>query len=144
MIHLFAQAQAAVYSLWMLKQFMVFAVSLSHLLSEEERQNIAELATMIGRVPPVEKVIAGKTFLEAFYEQPDRKGCEICGFGEATIMSTLIKRWNILGQPAGEVADGIDSISSGQYGSEDCSVNEDCRDESGENRGTWGGMQVEF
>lgn len=142
MIHLFAQVQAAVYSLWMLKQFMVFAMALGHLLSEEERQNIVELDSLIDRVPPVEKIIAGKKLLEAFFEQPEKKSCIICSYGEATIISTLIKRWHILGQSPEGVEDGID-VSTGQYGSEDGSVNEDYREEEevGEN---WGGMQVDF
>ena len=142
MIHLFAQVQAAVYSLWMLKQFIVFAVALGHLISEEDRQNIVELAAMIDRVPPMEKVIAGKKFLVVSTDQSDKMSCEICGFWETTIINTLVKRWNMLGQSPEGVEDGI-VIETGQYGSEDGNANEE-EDEVDEKRETWGGMQVDF
>ncbi|KAF8446898.1 XPG domain containing-domain-containing protein [Terfezia claveryi] len=89
MIHLFAQVQAGVYSLWMLKQLMVFALALGDTLSMEERKNVVDLATLLNRVPPVENVIAGKKFLEGMAKQQDGvnlRHCQVCGFGEDLIM----------------------------------------------------------
>ena len=126
----------------MLKQFIVFAVALGHLISEEDHQNIVELAAMIDRVPPMEKVIAAKRFLGVSSDQPDKMSCEICGFGETTIINTLVKRWNTLRQSPEGVEDGI-GIKTGEYGGEDGNVNEE-EDEVGEKREIWSGMKVDF
>ena len=141
MIHLFAQVQAGVYSLWMLKQLMVFALALGDTLSTEERRNIVDLAALLDRVPPVENVVAGKKFLEGMAEQQDgvdRRHCEVCGFGEDLIMSVLVDRWHIWGaEPQGMGLGGDEAGNSGE-------TQEEEETQGGEGRGTWGGMEVDF
>lgn len=141
MIHLFAQVQAGVYSLWMLKQLMVFALALGDTLSMEERKNMVDLATLLNRVPPVENVIAGKKFLEGMAKQQDgvnRRHCQVCGFGEDLIMSALVHKWHTWGVEPEEI--GLDGGEAGDGGE----AQEEAEEQGGEGQGTWGGMEVDF
>jgi len=141
MIHLFAQVQAGVYSLWMLKQLMVFALALGDTLSTEEKKNMVDLAALLHRVPPVENVIAGKRFLEGLSRQQDgvdRHNCEVCGFGEDLIMGALIEKWHSWGVESEGMDMGEDEASDARE------AQGEGEEQGGESRAIWGGMEVDF
>ena len=145
MIHLFAQVQAGVYSLWMLKQLMVFALALGDTLPTEERENMVALAALLNRVPPMEDVIAGKKFLEGLARQQDgvdRHHCEVCGFGEDLIMRALSAKWHTWGVEPEEI--DVDEDGGGDEAGDDGDARYEEEEQVGEGRGTWGGMKVDF
>ncbi|KAF8473196.1 XPG domain containing-domain-containing protein [Kalaharituber pfeilii] len=146
LIHIFAQVQAGVYSLWMLKQLMVFASACGESLSAEDREYTAELGPLLHKVPPIEKVIAGKQFLDGFSKRPNSPGdgcCEQCGFGVVEILASLAEKlhgWQI----ESEVDDNLPEIDIAEQ--EEPTLEDDNDEGSGvaESKEIWGGMIVDF
>lgn len=144
MIHLFAQIQAGVYSLWMLKQLMVFALALGDTITPAERENVSDLASLLNRIPPVERVIAGKIFLEGLAKQNEGvdQRCDNCGWGEESIMTILLEKWHI--KETESELEGIDMAKDGnsELWADDFEGEEE--EERDKIKATWGGMDVDF
>ncbi|KAI5795320.1 hypothetical protein DFH27DRAFT_612544 [Peziza echinospora] len=149
LIHLFSQVQAGVYSLWMLKQLMVFALAIEEddPASKRDSGEVRALAELMENVPPVERVIAGKRFLGGFSWHKaaiEGQACEECGrVTGGAIATNVAARWKEWEAKCEEQIEDEPATTSGSpegEGEEDG----DSEEEEKVDRGSWGGMDTDF